>query len=117
MAFAQRPETARLLERFNTNDASVLILVQGVVWVDSSTYQIVRLRTDLLKPADKVRLERQTTEITYGEVRFKDSPNPYWLPREVVVTVEWKGKTFRNLHEYSDFRLFNVESKEKRKPA
>ena len=117
VAFAQRPETARLLERFNTNDASVLILVQGVVWVDSSTYQIVRLRTDLLKPADKVRLERQTTEITYGEVRFKDSANPYWLPREVVVTVEWKGKTFRNLHEYSDFRLFNVESKEKRKPA
>ena len=50
-------------------------------------------------------------------MHFKDPANTYWLPREVVVTVQWKGKTFRNLHEYSDFHLFNVASTEKLKPA
>jgi len=62
-----------------------------------------------------VRLERETTEIHFDEVHFKEIPSALWLPREVVVTVEWKGKTFRNQHEYSDFKLFNVATQEKRK--
>ncbi len=117
VAFAQRPDTARTVERFNVDDASALILVQGVAWVDGSTYQILRMRTDLLKPAPKVRLQTQTTEIQFAEVHFKEITSAFWLPREVVVTVEWKGRTFRNLHQYSDFRLFNVQSEEKRKAA
>ncbi len=115
VAFAQRPETARTVERFNVDDATVLVLLQGVAWVDSGTGQIIRMRTDLLKPASKVRLTRQTTEIQFSEVHFKDMTSAFWLPREVVVTVEWKGRTFRNLHQYSDFKLFNVQSEEKRK--
>jgi len=95
----------------------VLILVQGVAWVDSGTGHIIRMRTDLLKPASKVRLTRQTTEIQFSEVHFKEMTSTFWLPREVVVTVEWKGRTFRNVHQYSDFKLFNVQSEEKRKAA
>jgi Flp pilus assembly protein TadD len=117
VGFAQRPETARTVERFNVDDASVLILLQGVVWLDAGTYQIIRMRTDLLKPASKVRLARQTTEIQFSEVHFKELTSAFWLPREVVVTVEWKGRMFRNLHQYSDFKLFNVQSEEKRKAA
>ena len=117
VAFAQRPETARSVERFNVDEVSVLILVQGVAWVDSGTGHIIRMRTDLLKPASKVRLTRQTTEIQFSEVHFKEMTSTFWLPREVVVTVEWKGRTFRNVHQYSDFKLFNVQSEEKRKAA
>jgi Flp pilus assembly protein TadD len=117
VAFAQRPETARSVERFNVDDASELILVQGVAWVDCSTGHIIRMRTDLLKPASRVRLTRQTTQIQFDEVHFKDMVAGFWLPREVVVTVEWKGRTFRNVHQYSDFRLYNVQSEEKRKAA
>jgi hypothetical protein len=29
--------------------------------------------------------------------------------------VDWKGKTFRNSHRYSDFKLFNVATEERRK--
>ena len=83
--------------------------------MDPRTYQIVRMRTDLLRPLTKVRLNRQTTEIHYAEVNFKDSPAPLWLPQEVTVTVEWKGKTYRNSHTYSNFKHFNVGAEEKRK--
>lgn len=117
VAFAQKPDKAKLMGRFNTDEATVLTLTQGLAWIDPTNYQIVRMRTDLLKAASKVRLERETTEIHFDQVRFKEIPSPLWLPREVVVTVEWKGKTFRNLHEYSDFKLFNVETREKRKTA
>jgi tetratricopeptide (TPR) repeat protein len=115
IAFAQRPETAQRIGRFDFDGKSVPVLVQGIAWVDIKTWQIIRMRTDLLKPPPNTRLRRQTTEIQFGEVRFKEIATPLWLPREVTVTVEWKGKTFRNLHRYSDFKVFRVETEERRR--
>jgi len=114
VAFAQTPEKAQMVERFNTDRESVLVLFQGLAWIDATTYKIVRLRSDLLTPQPRIRLERQTTEITYEPVQFKELAEAMWLPSQVAVTVEWKGRTFRNSHTYSRFRLFNTEVKEKR---
>jgi tetratricopeptide (TPR) repeat protein len=116
VAFAQNPQTARTEERFSTDNASALILTQGVAWIDPTNYQIVRIRTDLLAPQPKVRLQRQTTEIQFQEVSFKEVASALWLPQEVSVTVDWRGRVYRNWHRYSDFKLFNVETKENRKP-
>ncbi|HEV2424642.1 MAG TPA: tetratricopeptide repeat protein [Terriglobia bacterium] len=117
VAFAEIPDKAEMIERFNTHDASVLVVFQGLAWIDADSYKIVRLRTDLLKPESKIRLERQTTEITYDPVQFKQVASTVWLPSEVAVTVEWAGKTFRNMHRYSDFRLFNTGTEEHVKPV
>ncbi len=112
VAFAQRPDTARMTGRFKADDASAIILLQGLAWIDPTTYQIARLRTDLLAPQSKVRLQRQTTEIQFKEVAFKEVTRAFWLPEEVAVTVDWRGRIYRNLHRYSGFRLFNVDAKE-----
>jgi len=114
VAFAQTPEKAQMVERFNTDQESILVLFQGIAWIDSNSYKIVRLRSDLLSPQPRIRLERQTTEITYEPVQFREVASAIWLPSEVAVTVEWKGRTFRNSHTYSRFKLFNTEVKEKR---
>jgi hypothetical protein len=103
-----------MVERFNTDQESILVLFQGIAWIDSNSYKIVHLRSDLLSPQPKIRLERQTTEITYQPVQFKELASDLWLPSEVAVTVEWRGRTFRNSHTYSRFKLFNTEVKEKR---
>ena len=113
VAFAQTPEKARMVERFNTDRDSVLVLFQGVAWIDTDTYKLVRLRSDLLAPQPKIRLERQTPEITYEPVQFKQLAEAMWLPSAVDVTVQWKGRTFRNSHTYSRFKLFNTEVKDK----
>jgi tetratricopeptide (TPR) repeat protein len=113
VAFAQRPEKAKMVEGFNTEQESVLVLLQGVAWIDSETYKVIRLRSDLLAPQPRIRLERQTTEITYQPVQFKQLAMAMWLPSAVDVTVQWKGRTFRNSHTYSRFKLFNTEVKEK----
>ena len=115
IAFAQQPEKAKMVGRMIVNGVSEPALVQGVAWADARDYQIVRMRTDLLKPLPKVRLARQTTEIQYGQIHFKDTPAGLWLPQEVIVTVQWKGRTFRNSHSYSNFKRFNVATEEKRK--
>ncbi len=71
------------------------------------------MTSDLLKPLPQVRLERQTTEIDFNEVHFKQLTQGFWLPSKVTVTLDWNGKMFRNNHAYSDFLVSNVESTQK----
>ena len=113
LAYAQQPAESKLYGTFKSGDVLMTTVPQGLAWVDSQTYQILRLRTDLLKPLPEVKLERQTTEIGYAEVHFKGIENGFWLPKEVNVTVGWDGKSLRNQHEYSGFQVFNVAATQK----
>ena len=112
VAFAQRPGVARVVGRVVLPDQSVSTLLEGVAWIDAESYQIVRLRTDLLTPVPETGLKQETTEVRYDPVRFKGVASALWLPEEVTVTVDWKGDSFRNRHRYSDFKRFSVETEE-----
>jgi len=116
IAFAQKPEAGDYLSTYSSNIflESTRLLVQGIAWVDPDTYQIVRMRTNLLATEDPVSLREQTADIQFSEVRFKDMPQSFWLPRDVQVS--WKlagGKSFSNRHRYSDYQLFTIESYDK----
>jgi tetratricopeptide (TPR) repeat protein len=113
IAFAQRPTKARVFGTFQSGQTSVATLFQGLAWVDSESRQIIHLRTDLLAPLPEIKLERETTEIDFVEVHFKGIAEGFWLPRQVTVTVGWNGKHLRNEHQYSEFKLFNVEFTQK----
>ena len=115
LAFAQSPTAARALTRVDLPEKSALVLSQGVAWVDADSYQIIRMRVDLLAPRRDIGLERQTTEILFDRVRFKRTPLVLWLPRQVTVNQRRKGQAFRNRHRYSRFRLFTVEADSERK--
>ena len=116
VAFAQRPAIARNMGELSVGSNSVQILVQGVAWIDSTSYQIKRLRTDMLTPRPELGVERETTIIQYGAVYFKGMTQVHWLPKEVEVIVNWKNSTLHNDHTYSHFRLFSVESEHKENP-
>jgi tetratricopeptide (TPR) repeat protein len=115
LAFAQQPGKAAALTTFNADGKLLPVLMQGIVWFDPSTYEILRMRREILKPPPKSGLEKLLTEIHFAEVQFKGTPSGFWLPHEVTVTVHWKKRIFRNRHRYSDFRLFRVETEERRK--
>ncbi|MEJ2009040.1 MAG: hypothetical protein P8Z30_12940 [Acidobacteriota bacterium] len=113
IAFAQLPQKAELFGEFRSGDKPAPTFEQGLAWIDVQNDKIVRLRTDLLKPLPEVRLTEETTQIDYQEVHFKQLAQGFWLPKDVTVTVRWKGKTLRNLHHYSNFKIFNVAHAEK----
>ena len=113
VAFAQHPSQAHVYTLFKDGKRDTAVYVQGFAWVDSQSYQILRLHTEMMKPLPEVELRRQTTDIDFSEVHFKSISEAFWLPHEVAVTVDWRGRVLRNDHEYSDFKVFNVDSKEK----
>ncbi len=110
IAFAQDPEKTRTWGTVNLLGNEAAILKQGVVWVDPGNYQILRMHSELLAPRTDAGLNQHTTVIDYSEVRFEGLSRTLWLPREVQLTLKFKGWTFSNKHRYSQYRLFAVES-------
>jgi len=113
IAYAQEPAKSRLSGTFQMGTGSTTTYSQGLAWIDSENYQIIRLTSDLLRPLPLIRLEKVTTEIDFSEVQFKQPTQKFWLPDAVTVTLDWNGRVYRNHHAYSDFLVSNVDSTEK----
>lgn len=113
IAFAQKPEKATMTGGFGIGSIEVLLLLQGLAWIDPETMVITRLHTDLLAPRDDVKLTRHRTEILYSDGGLPvDGNRIWWLPKEVQVDIQWNRWRFRNRHSYKDYKLFSVETRE-----
>lgn len=115
IAFAQKPSVSDIVGGFSSvlQPLPISLLFQGFVWVDPKSFQIVRLRQDLLAPRTDAFLAGAISDILYNEVRFQSVATPFWLPRQVVVTIRFSGQQYRNRHRYSDYQVFMVAVEEK----
>ncbi len=113
VAFAQRPTVARQVARVQFLSQTVAIFLQGVAWIDPASFRLLRLRTDIQQPEVNVGLQKETTQVVYSEVSFRQGGKTLWLPREVTVTGQLKQYLFHNQHRYSDYRLFDVQVDQK----
>ena len=112
IAFAQKPEVGDFVTSIS-GLAVTPVLLQGLVWIDPDSYQILRIRTDLLEPDYRNGVTSETTEVWLNDVHFDGIQQAFWLPREVRVTCDYWHKIFRNLHSYSDYKVFTVASYDK----
>ena len=113
MAFAQIPGKAHLKGDFFKGQIRATTFSQGLAWIDASTYQIIRMHTELLAPLSELHLENETMDIEFNEVHFNQTQYAFWLPASVTVTLGWNGRQLRNTHAYSDYKVFNVDATEK----
>ena len=112
VAYAQRPgEVTFTAVMRGTGGHEVDLLTQGVLWIDKSNFQILRMRTDLLSPNIEIRLNQLTTDVTFSQVRLKDSATLLWLPDNVAVSIEIANERYRNLHHYANYRRYQVTAK------
>ncbi len=112
IVYAQRPGKSPISGTFTYGATTRNVYKQGIAWIDAENYQVVRMVTDLLDVLPELRLEKETTDVTFDQVNFKQSTQGFWLPKEVTVNLDWNGRLLRNEHSYSDFLLSNVESKQ-----
>ena len=111
LAFAQIPGAVEFPATFTSEGVTVAILLQGVLWVDSSDFRIVRIHEDLLAPRPEVHLKKFTTTIRFAEVLIPKAASSLWLPREVDIEWNYQGQTLERHHRYSDYRLYAVNSR------
>ena len=120
VAFAERPQ-GKTTTFLDVGGLEIPTVVQGIAWIDQESFQIIRMRTDLVEslplsqmlPHSRSRrgLVQQTTEVTYAETRLLGVATPLWLPSEVTVQVVFNGDGFHNEHRYTNYERFRVSSK------
>jgi len=112
LGFAQQPGEATFFTTMTgTGGTDVDMLTQGILWVDKTSFQIIRMRSDLRAPNDEIRLDQLTTEVRFGEVQLQDVLNPLWLPIDVDVSVKINKQQFHNVHHYTNYRRYRVSVK------
>jgi hypothetical protein len=110
VGFAQQPEKARRIDRFHSQGATFGLLSQGLAWIDSETFQILRITSWLLAPRKDIGLDSQTSTVDFYPVQPSGFRRVLWLPQDVTVMLVSGGRKVRNTHRYSNYKLFRVES-------
>jgi VWFA-related protein len=111
VGFVQIPSQVKLPGKYNWAGKEVPFFFQGIAWIDQSTFDVVRLRTDLLSPLPSVNLQQMTTELRFRPVRIHGFGTVLWLPSEVLIGTVRSDSVFEELHQYSGYRFFHAESK------
>ena len=106
LAFAQNPENVGLGAVIESGFGRCSTPLQGVAWIDQSTFQIVRMQTDLLSPVPYIQLNQLRSILTYGPVKIAGLKLLLWLPSDVETTWQTAFHVGRESHRYSHYRLF-----------
>jgi hypothetical protein len=106
LAFAQNPVHNGLRVVIESSYGSCSTPIQGVAWIDQSTFQIVRMQTDLLTPLPGIQFNQLRSNLDYGAVRIRALNLTLWLPTEVETRWQTAYRAGEETHLYSHYRLF-----------
>jgi hypothetical protein len=107
VAFAQVPEHVKIPAVFQSAGKQAPYFYQGILWIDQSTFNIVRLRSDLLAPIKDLHLQQLTTELRFRSVSIRDFDETFWLPSEVRIFIDQESLNIEEEHQYSDYHLYH----------
>lgn len=91
---------------FETPTGSQLLPLKGLVWLSRKDGHVMHLETDLVKPLNSARLQREHFSVDYRLVRFHSHPVELWLPERVDMYVLYRGHAYHNYSHFSHFELF-----------
>jgi hypothetical protein len=111
IAFSQDPEHATMRAAVGIGENACRYLLQGVLWIDQSLSEIVRLQTDLVAPLTNVHLDRLRSELHFSEVRIPTRNLTLWMPSDVKISWQGKDSAGMEIHRYSNYRLFGATSR------
>jgi len=106
LAFAQIPEHIVLGAVIKSSYGSCSSPIQGVAWIDQSTFQIVRMQTDLLTPLPGIELNQLRSILEYGAASIRALNLTLWLPTDVEIRWQTTYRAGDETHLYSRYRMF-----------
>ena len=111
IAFAQDPQHATMRAAVGIGDDACRYYIQGILWIDQSLFEIVRLQTDLLAPLTGIHLDRLRSELRFSEVKIPTRNLTLWMPSDVKISWQGKDSAGMEIHRYSNYRLFAATSR------
>lgn len=111
VAFAQSPDRVKLPATIDLSGAAYPLLYQGIAWIDATTFNIVRLRTDLLAPLPVIRLERFSSDLRFEKIDIAGLNVALWLPWQVELIWTQGGQMSGEFHQYTKYSLFHATAR------
>lgn len=113
--FRQRPDKPNTIRsyRIGLEGQGHPVALKGRAWIAADSYQIVRLETSMVAPMPQIRLAAEHVNIEYAPVQFRKGALEMWLPANVEVYYDWKGRRVHRQHKFSNYLLFSVDDKQK----
>ena len=111
--FQEESTEALGVRRWKRNGMVYNVPFKGRLWISQSTYDVLRVETDLLAPMSKLQLTRDHLRVDYGPVKFDRGNQTLWLPWDAEMFMELRGKRYHHRHYLSDYRLFEVDTTNK----
>ena len=106
IAFAQRADSA-LPSHIAISATGETAPMQGLVWIDAATSEVVRARFDLLGAVKDFPFETVTTDISLAPVTFRSIDAKVWLPYSATIHAMFAAGEFHSVHRYSDYTAAN----------
>ena len=110
--FQQRGNRPVRLRNFVLGEREYPLRLRGRGWISAESLQVVHLETDLLEPVPAIQLRREHVSVDYQLVPFPESKVELWLPQQVDIYYDFRGRFYHHYHRFSDFRLFTVDVKQ-----
>jgi tetratricopeptide (TPR) repeat protein len=85
---------------------------KGRAWITTSSYDVLRIETDLVAPIPNINLQREHQVINYAPVKFPTRQVRLWLPESTSLYIAYRGRRYERVHRYSQFQVFSVDSAE-----
>ncbi len=83
---------------------------EGTAWIEPLSASVTRLVAHWKDPADDLGLQSLSSEVHYEPISFRGQNQPYWLPTMAIIDVRTRHQHWRNTHQFSRHRLFNVDA-------
>ena len=113
--FRQRKDKPNTIRSYRTGleGQGYPVALKGRAWIAADSYQIVRLETSMVAPMPQIRLAAEHVNIEYAPVQFRKGALEMWLPANVEVYYDWRGRRVHRRHSFSNYLLFSVDDKQR----
>ncbi len=110
--FEQRSDRPARLHDWDVSGRAYPASLKGRAWIAAASYHLLRVETDLVQPMPEIRLDLHHMTIEYAAVMSPSKTMTLWLPAHAEVYGRFRGRLFRQQHDFSNFVLFNVSTQQ-----
>jgi tetratricopeptide (TPR) repeat protein len=111
--FQERSDSTASLRQWRKNGEIVKIPLKGRLWLTTTSFDLLRIETDLTEPMPKLELTRDHLIVDYGPVDFEHGHVKLWLPWSAEMFMELHGKRYHHKHYLTNYFLFAVDTDHK----
>ena len=101
--FQEEDTEALSVRRWKRNGMVYNVPFKGRIWISQTSYDVLRVETDLLAPIAKLQLTRDHLRVDYGPVKFDRGNQTLWLPWDAEMFMELRGRRYHHRHYLSDY--------------